>query len=99
MPDARRWRDILHARGLDGAARPLGEALATKFGLGPVAIAEAVDAAEWDVRLEGGGVLDAAHLHRAARARSRHALARLARKIEPAYDWSDLVLPTRELQQ
>ena len=93
------WRDILHARGLDGAATPLGEALATKFGLGPVAIAEAVEAAEWDVRLEGGGVLDASHLHRAARARSRHALTRLARKIEAAYDWSDLVLPPREIQQ
>ncbi|HEX4569812.1 MAG TPA: ATP-binding protein, partial [Dongiaceae bacterium] len=93
------WQRALSAGGLNGAAAPLGEALAVKFGLGPAAVEAAVEAAEWDAALDGGGTLDASRLHRAARAGARHSLARLARKIEPCQDWSDLVLPARELQQ
>jgi AAA+ superfamily predicted ATPase len=93
------WQKALSAGGLNGAAALLGEALAVKFGLGPAAVEAAVEAAKWDAALDGTGTLDGPRLHRAARAGSRHALARLARKIEPRHDWSDLVLPARELQQ
>ena len=93
------WQKALSAGGLNGAAAPLGEALAVKFGLGPAAVEAAVEAAGWDAALDGVGTLDGPRLHRAARAGARHALARLARKIEPHHDWSDLVLPARELRQ
>jgi AAA+ superfamily predicted ATPase len=93
------WHAALRARGLNGAAAPLGEALATKFRLGPTAVGEAVAAAQRESLLDGAEELDGAQLHRSARACSRHALGRLARKVEPRYDWSDLVLPPRELQQ
>lgn len=93
------WHKALAAGGLNGATAPLGEALAVKFGLGPAAVEAAVAAAQWDAALDGAEGLDAPRLHRAARAGSRHALGRLARKIEPHHSWSDLVLPVRELQQ
>jgi SpoVK/Ycf46/Vps4 family AAA+-type ATPase len=39
------------------------------------------------------------HLQQAARAQSGHALARLARKLTPKYQWTDLILPEDQRSQ
>lgn len=72
----------------------LGE-LAAKFRFTPGqirdALATARDASRWS--LAEADEITAESLHSACRAQSNPKLVRLARKIEPRYDWDDIVLP------
>jgi hypothetical protein len=85
---ARLWRDALDGQ-LDPAVDP-GEVTA-HFVLGPPQIRRAAAAAVLLAAGEGGTV-DADHLRRGARGQNAAGLERLARRVEPAVDWSDLVL-------
>jgi hypothetical protein len=62
------------------------------FILGPYAIGRAARAAVLHATMDGG-VVNAAHLRAGARTQNAAGLARLARRIEPAVSWPDLVLP------
>ena len=71
------------------------------------AVTAAIDRARWRAAEQpvadppsASSALPAAHdLFFSARARSSHHLGRFARKIEPKYDWADLVLPADQLSQ
>ena len=65
--------------------------LAGHLALGPTQIHRAVQAAEASARLAGGAVT-AEDLRRGVRAQNAAGLERLARRIEPEVEWSDLVL-------
>jgi AAA+ superfamily predicted ATPase len=92
----------LDDRGLD--------ALSDRFRLTPGQISDAVAAAgdttAWRAAARPGGTGTAQRarptveeLFAAARAQSNHNLATLARKIEPAFGWSDIVLPANAAAQ
>ncbi|MFE6612914.1 ATP-binding protein [Amycolatopsis sp. NPDC057786] len=79
---------------LDGGLAPdvdPGEATA-HFVLGPGQIARAAKAASVTALADGGPVRTS-HLRAGARSQNAAGLQRLARRIEPAVGWSDLVLP------
>jgi SpoVK/Ycf46/Vps4 family AAA+-type ATPase len=67
------------------------------------AISTAIDQAHWRAAGQTDAPLNssptALDLFACARARLSHNLAQFARKINPKYDWSDLVLPTDQLSQ
>ncbi len=90
------------ALGDDAAAIDL-DTLASRFRLGPDAIARAVEDGRARARLRAaaGGPpgLGAADLLAGARARSGHELARLARRLEPVFSWDDIVLPADSVTQ
>jgi SpoVK/Ycf46/Vps4 family AAA+-type ATPase len=77
------------------------DALAGRFQLTPSQVAEAVAQAQnltlW--RLSEIAQPELPDLFAAARAQAGHALASLAHKIEPVYDWKDIVLPEDALAQ
>jgi AAA+ superfamily predicted ATPase len=87
------------------------DALAGSFRLPPgdieTAVTAAIDRARWraaeqpvtDPRSISSALPTAQDLFATARARSSHHLGRFARKIEPRYDWADLVLPADQLSQ
>jgi SpoVK/Ycf46/Vps4 family AAA+-type ATPase len=84
------------------------DALAGRFQLTPSQIAEAVAQAQnltlWRSSEEAAdGSLNAppdiSDFYAAARAQASHALASLAHKIDPIYDWKDIVLPDDALAQ
>jgi SpoVK/Ycf46/Vps4 family AAA+-type ATPase len=56
-------------------------------------VARAAQAAQVQARLSPDGRITAAHLRAGARAENGSALDRLARRVEPAVGWDDLVLP------
>lgn len=62
------------------------------FVLGPTQITMAASAAAVSALAEDG-VVDVRHLRAGARSQNAGGLQRLARRIEPAVSWSDLVLP------
>jgi hypothetical protein len=62
------------------------------FVLGPGQIARAAKAASV-AALADDGLVDSAHLRAGARSQNAAGLQRLARRIEPAVGWPDLVLP------
>jgi len=64
----------------------------THFVLGPGQVARAVRAAS-AAALLGTGTMTADDLRRGARAQNAAGLERLARRIEPAVGWDDIVLP------
>ncbi len=74
------------------------DTLSDRFCLTSTQIAEAVatacNTAEWT-----GEPVALPHLFAAARAQAGHELQGLARKIEPRYRWSDIVLPPDSLMQ
>ncbi|MEV0679707.1 ATP-binding protein [Actinosynnema sp. NPDC050436] len=83
------WRERLHDRlapGVDPAAAT------AHFVLGPGQIARAARAASVSALVDGG-VVTTAHLRAGARSQNAAGLQRLARRIEPAVSWEDLVLP------
>lgn len=92
------WHGMLEAYGISGADE-LAQALASRFKLTPVQIAEAVVLAQAELDEvrdpEDNGKL----LSAAARAQCGHELMRLATRIEPRADWSDLVLLHDVLEQ
>lgn len=73
------------------------DALAGRFRLSLEQIEDAVAAARqqarWRAAAPGGAAPGRAELFAAARGQTGHELAALARKIEPAATWADLVLP------
>jgi len=89
---------------LDGPRQPLENDLAqvaARFRLGARQIEEAARYALTHAAAESdaGRPLVAADLHRAARARSNHALRELAQHVTPTYRWDDIVLPPQNLQR
>ncbi|WP_433263004.1 ATP-binding protein [Actinosynnema sp. CS-041913] len=84
------WRERL-----DGKLAPgVDPATATAhFVLGPSQIARAAQAASVSALVDGG-VVTMAHLRAGARSQNAAGLQRLARRIEPAVTWDDLVLPS-----
>ncbi|MEU0881721.1 ATP-binding protein [Lentzea sp. NPDC005914] len=83
------WRTELDgklARGIDPAE------VTAHFVLGPTQISRAAHAATVSA-LADDGLVDAAHLRSGARSQNAGGLQRLARRIEPAVSWPDLVLP------
>ena len=91
-------------RGVDGSAtlagveRPAGDAeidtaaIPVHFVLGPGQVNRAVRAAT-AAALLGTGAMSADDLRRGARAQNAAGLERLARRVEPAVGWADIVLP------
>ncbi|WP_223406440.1 ATP-binding protein [Occultella gossypii] len=71
-------------------------AATSQYRLNPEQVVRAARAAQVQARLDGGR-LAAEHLRRGARAENGTALDRLARRIEPAVGWEDLVLPSATL--
>ncbi|MFC7547731.1 AAA family ATPase [Plantactinospora sp. GCM10030261] len=89
------WRAALDGRlapGLDPAA------VTAHFTLGPPQIRRAAEAAAL-AALGGDGTVTAPLLRHGARSQNAAGLERLARRIEPAVGWSDLVLPPPVLGQ
>jgi hypothetical protein len=79
-----------------GSTDHLDTAAATApFRLRPEQVARAAIAARQQATLDGGLTLE--HVRLGARAENSSALERLARRIEPAVGWDDLVLPTHVL--
>ncbi len=68
------------------------------FVLGPDQIRRAAEAAAMSA-FSNGGVVGAVQLRAGARSQNAAGLQRLARRIEPAVDWDDLVLPANVLAQ
>jgi SpoVK/Ycf46/Vps4 family AAA+-type ATPase len=104
------WDDNLSRHGI--ALDPeILDALAASFRLpsGEIAtaITAAIDRARWrtagqpgaDALLPSSAEPTADDLFACARARLSHNLAKFARKIDPKYDWADLVLPADQLSQ
>ena len=96
MPTARArvWRASLNGN-LAPGADPL--AATAHFVLDPGQIQRAARAAAL-YALADGGPVDADHLRAGARTQNASGLQRLARRIEPAVTWTDLVLPDHVLQ-
>ncbi|MBW4721128.1 ATP-binding protein [Saccharothrix obliqua] len=83
------WREHLRGR-LAPGADPV--AATAHFVLGPGQIARAARAASVSALVDGG-VVTTAHLRAGARGQNAAGLRRLARRVEPAVTWDDLVLP------
>ncbi|MFG1804909.1 ATP-binding protein [Streptomyces sp. NPDC049040] len=88
------WRSALAATAPEGATGLDGvrQDAAAFFLLSPEQVERAARTAHQQALLSGGPVTDA-HLLHGARAQNTSGLERLARRIEPAVGWSDLVLP------
>ncbi len=78
------------AAGMDDATV---EAATLQFRLRPEQVARAAASALAQARVEPDGQVTAEHLRAGARAENGSALDGLARRIEPAVGWSNLVLP------
>jgi AAA+ superfamily predicted ATPase len=100
------WETNLRAAGV--AARDADiDVLATRFRLNPgqirSAVADARNAQLWHQANSSckapGAEISAVDLFSAARSQSGHRLSKLARKVEPKYRWTDIVLPTDQLSQ
>ncbi len=92
---SRLWRAVLP----DQVAHGLDPALATmQFVLTPEQIRRAAESARMHAEL-GSGTVGAEELRRGARAQNSAGLEKLARRIEPAVGWADLVLPAPVLEQ
>jgi hypothetical protein len=71
--------------------------IAAQYVLGPRQISAAITAAEALARSTHGSPLDS-DLRRGARSQNAAGLERLARRIEPAVSWPDLVLPDKTVR-
>ena len=89
-----------------GALRPLGvpeqplrlDELSSKFKLTSTQIVRAVNTAA-DVAASRGDALTYSDLVAGAQAHSSLRLGKLARKVTPRYEWSDLILPPDRVEQ
>lgn len=97
---AQLWQEAAAAAGAQIEATLAAE-LANQFVLAGGQIHQACRIARSHARLRGREAVDLtrADFEAAARAQSSQSLRRRAQKIDPAHDWSDLVLPRRTLQQ
>jgi AAA+ superfamily predicted ATPase len=93
------WERALERLPCGGSRSCAGE-LASQFRLTPGQIHEAaVWAAQRQVMAGDEAEVTRAELYAACRTQSHHKLAELAVKIEPHYDWGDLVLPLDKRQR
>ena len=69
------------------------EAATAQFRLRPEAVARAASSALAQARMSPDGLVTPEHLRAGARAENGSALDGLARRVEPAVTWADLVLP------
>ena len=99
-------RQQLWQRALEGKSERLGPdvdlgAVANKFVLSGGQIEDAVGEVEHLLALRPAEESDItlADLHAAARDQSNQGLRRLAQKVEAMYRWTDIVLPSRPMQQ
>jgi len=101
------WQDELAGNGFETGPADL-DVVATRFRLTPAQIAEAALAAANQKRIEIGSAdpeeeqdltIRRETLFAAARKQSGHELVKLARLIEPRYEWDDLRLPPDSKQQ
>ena len=72
--------------------------IAAQYVFGPRQIAAAITAAEALARSTRGTPIDS-DLRRGARSQNAAGLERLARRVEPAVSWGDIVLPDKALRQ
>jgi hypothetical protein len=93
------WRRALRA--IDSAPAGWAPALARQFRLTPRQIADAVDGARNERILTDGndGRVGLDDIGAACRRQSRHVLADLAARVEPACGWEQLVLPADRLER
>jgi ATPase family associated with various cellular activities (AAA) len=99
LPPAARvqlWHASLHGQWLATDLDPA--AVTSHFQLGPGQITRAARSAAMSALLDGG-VVGIEHLRAGARGQNAAGLQRLARRIEPAVGWDDLVLPPAVLAQ
>jgi hypothetical protein len=93
------WEEQLQGEALAGPVE--AGALASRFRLTPGQIRDAVafarSLARW--RSPQEGTITAEDLAAACRAQAGMKLSRVARKVEPRYEWSDIVLPADQLEQ
>ncbi|HEY0641227.1 MAG TPA: ATP-binding protein, partial [Pseudonocardiaceae bacterium] len=90
------WRDHLRDHRLAAGVDPGSDT--AHFQLGPTQIARAARAAGL-AALADGRPIGVEHLRAGARSQNAAGLQRLARRIEPAVGWPDLVLPAPVLAQ
>jgi len=93
------WRSLIGAHALNETAAAGAARLGVTFHLGPNGIAESLRIALRERSHDGSDKLTVDHLATAARRHAAQALPRLARRVEPHCDWSDLVLPGRQIEQ
>ncbi|MEE6296180.1 AAA family ATPase [Georgenia wangjunii] len=87
-------RAALWAQALAGEAHGLDEAAATsQFRLRPEQVARAATTARTQATLGADGVVSVSHVRAGARSENGTALEQLARRVDPAVGWDDLVLP------
>ncbi|MEE1927553.1 ATP-binding protein [Streptomyces sp. TRM 70351] len=89
-------RGALWREALDGAATAPGvdpDAALAPFVLSPDQVRRAARAARRQALLETAGPVAEHHLRAGVRAQNAAGLERLARRVEPAVGWDDLVLP------
>jgi len=95
----RLWSEALEREGLR-AERAEVDRVSRTFALPPGRIERAAAGAGHLAGLRGAGrSVEAEDLRRAARAESHQGLGELAQKIEPLYEWEDIVLPGATLRQ
>ncbi|WUH95883.1 ATP-binding protein [Streptomyces sp. NBC_00433] len=94
------WRTALAATAPQGATGldTVRQDAAAVFLLSPEQVERAARTAHQQALLSGGPLTDA-HLLQGARAQNTSGLERLARRIEPAVGWPDLVLPPAVLSR
>ncbi|WP_158887993.1 ATP-binding protein [Amycolatopsis anabasis] len=97
---ARTWREAVRETGFPVSELDTSEAEAAlaPYTLTPAQLAGSARAAAGFAVLDGG-TLTVEHLRAGVRAQNGAGLARLARRIEPAVGWPDLVLPGEHLDQ
>jgi hypothetical protein len=97
VPSPAERADVWRAQ-LDGQAPEGLEGAFAALALAPEQVARAVTAARLQASMDGGR-LTTEHLRGGARAQNGAGLERLARRIQPAVGWDDLVLPATTLEQ
>jgi ATPase family associated with various cellular activities (AAA) len=97
---SRQEREDLWRASVNGGSADLPDvaAMTSQFRLSPVQIGRAARVAAQSAAAEGRAI-SVADLHHGARAQNAIQLERLARRLEPAVGWSDLVLPDHVLEQ
>jgi hypothetical protein len=87
-------RTVLWEAALDGQAGDVDvDEAVSSFRLRPEQVARAARSAAVQAQLAADGRVTAAHLRQGARSENGTALDRLARRVQPAVGWDDLVLP------
>lgn len=94
------WKRVLESLQPGASYGDLAAQLAGRFRLTPGRIREAiVSLANRRAVLKDEGKLSLASVAAASREQAHHNLAALARKVEPVYDWDDIILPEDKLAQ